>query len=201
MSLLVPQPPKKPMFQFDIISLIMLFYAVISLGFLYITNIDPTLRDGVFKYLVIAGASAVFLPLFAGKGWNNLGPPVRTYQWGTLIKKQSLPPVGIAVLGLVIGFFSIQLIFYFFTYGGFLPIPFLSTIPWPNFTPQIFYASGAIVEEFYFRLFPYKALERVAPGAFTNLYVYFLVVAPAGAFLFTAYHILVYQNSNLALSI
>jgi hypothetical protein len=187
----------KPMFQFSIFGLILFFYAIISLGFFFVTTTDPTVKNFAQTYLVLTAVSAGTLPILAGKNWSKLGPVFREYQWGKLIKRHTLPKYAMWMLGIGGGFGSIVLIDNVLTYGGFTPhLDFFG-----NLTPQLLYGQGAIVEEFYFRIFPYKVLERIAPSAFTNIPFFLGVVAPADSVLFTGYHLLVYGGNNLALSI
>lgn len=147
------------------------------------------------KYLYITAAfviGSVFVGasyLYDPRQWGPIRRPIVNKQGHELF-------FDYAFFGMAAGIFSLFIVNFAVTYGGFVPT--LSF--WNNLTPQIFYGNvAAPLEELMFRVILFSAINRYAPVLIENRLVFILFTGPLDAGMFTVYHTLVYQGSKLAL--
>jgi hypothetical protein len=174
----------------DPLSLVFIFYSAVALLFLRTVIPDQFVRDSVELYLLITAISTTFVPFLGGRDVLKLSPILPPLKVAPL--RRALPFVTIFA-----GTVSIIGIEYGLTYGGFFP----TFAFWDTNVPRILYGSGAILEEFYFRFVPFLLLSRIWPRSLEHPAIFLLFIAPVNSLIFTAYHLLRYAESNLALSI
>jgi membrane protease YdiL (CAAX protease family) len=201
--------PDKHIIRLDPIALFLIFFAVTSFVLVIVLTNTPILIAGpatdlgsiAVNYLLITAPIAGFAPLLVGSYFydiRELGPILRPVTWGKKLRRESFPDV--AILGLISALGLVVVLDYFGTYGGFAPT--LSF--WNTTTNKIVYADGGIFEEFIFRAVIYGTINRF-PGVgkvlLGNPLVFFGFTAPLDCATFVIYHLKVYANSTLALSL
>lgn len=179
------------------------FIAVIVFTNTPIVIFGPTTDLGTIAalYLLITAPVAAFAPLVVGAYFydpRELGPIFRPVTWGKGFKKESFPDV--TIIGIFLTLLAVAGVNYALTYGGFSPT--LSF--WNTLTNKIVYSDGGIFEEFIFRAVFYGALNRF-PGVgkylLGNWFLFLGVTAPADVATFVIYHLKVYANSTLSLTL
>ncbi len=193
----------------DPIALFLIFFAVTSFVLVIVLTNTPINIAGpatdlggiAVNYLLITAPIAGFAPLLVGSYFydpRQLGPILRPVTFGKKFRRESFPDV--AILGIVAALAVVTVIDYAGTYGGFTPT--LSF--WNTTTNRIVYADGGIFEEFIFRAVIYGTINRF-PGVgkvlLGNLPVFFVFTAPMDCLAFVIYHLKVYANSTLSLTL
>lgn len=183
----------------DPIAIFLLFFALAAMiGVIIFTSGASDVVTYANKYLVITAATAGFAPLLVGAYFydpRQIGPILRPVTFGHFPRKETFPDV--AIIGVFVAYIVVLGVNYAFTFGGFTPT--LSF--WNTLTNKIFYSSGGIFEEFIFRAVFYGTINRFAPQLLANKAAFFLFTAPLNSAAFTLYHVVVYNNSTLALNI
>lgn len=180
----------------DPISTFLLFGAMGSIIALYVfTPGFSDLTTQATKYVIILAAAVIFAPILLGSYiFREWGPIIRPLYHGNA-KKPFLPDI--ALIGAIAGFAAISAADFILTNFGFSPT--LSF--WNSLTPQIFYASGGIIEEFIFRCVFFGTVNRFMPGLLKNPAAFLVFTGPIDSGIFTVYHFLVYATSRVALDL